>query len=95
MESATPRYQVVIRPLPAPRDATGSPERPLAAESSDAVLRDVQIVEVTELAIVGKMGTRRIMVPLLAIVSPRPMPLAGATVTIVVEKWFAMQEGWP
>ena len=56
-------------------------------------LRDVEILKKTDWSLWCRIGERRITVPAQVVSEPRPLPLAGEVVTLVVARWFAVDNG--
>jgi hypothetical protein len=55
-----------------------------------ANLPDVEILRKTDWSLWCRVGERQIAIPAQVVSAPRPLPLAGEVVTLVVARWFAV-----
>jgi hypothetical protein len=56
-------------------------------------LGDVEILKKTDWSLWCRIGKRLLTVPSQVVDAPRPLPLPGETVTLVVLRWFAVDNG--
>ena len=53
----------------------------------------VKVLKKTDWSLWCRIGEREITVPAQVVNSPRPLPLSGEIVTLVVARWFATDNG--
>jgi len=56
-------------------------------------LAGVEVLKKTDWSLLCRIGGRELTVPAQVVDSPRPLPLAGEIVTLVVARWFAIDNG--
>jgi hypothetical protein len=57
------------------------------------VTLEVLVVRKYDWALLCRIGTTELAIPVAVIRSPTPLPLAGQPATLAVERWFAVDNG--
>lgn len=56
-------------------------------------LEGVEVLKRTDWSLWCRVGAKELTIPVQVIRAPRPLPLPGDRVTLVVPKWFALDQG--